>query len=106
VADQPKRDRGSRITTDIASTEELPREQNRIANANRARSERRGFLVFATDPEAGPDSPDYRRVYATEERTPARAIRRIRPLVPGRRLRAYLATGQYRHELADARWIP
>jgi len=22
------------------------------------------------------------------------------------RLRAYLATGQYRHELADARWIP
>ena len=55
---------------------------------------------------AGPDSPAYRRVYATEGRTPARAIRKIRPLVPGRRLRAYLATGQYRHELANARWIP
>lgn len=89
----------------FAWAEELEREQGRIAEANRARSERRGFLVFATDPEAGPDSPDYRRVYATEEKTPARAIRKIRPLVPGRRLRAYLATGQYRHELANARWV-
>lgn len=89
----------------FAWAEELEREQNRVAEANRARSERRGFLVFATDPEAGPDSPDYRRVYATEERTPARAIRKVRPLVPGRRLRAYLATGQYRHELANACWV-
>ena len=88
------------------STEEQEREQSRIAKANRARSEQRGFVVFATDPEAGPDSPDYRRVYATEERTPARAIRKIRPLVPGRRLRAYLVTGQYRHELANAHWVP
>jgi hypothetical protein len=85
--------------------DKLEREQDRIAKANRARSERRGFIVFATDPQLGPDSPDYRRVYATEEKTPARAIRKIRPLVPGRRRRGYLATGQYRHELANARWV-
>lgn len=90
----------------FAWADELERERRRIEAANRTRAEQRGFLVFATDPEAGPDSPDYRRVYATEERTPARAIRKIRPLVPGRRLRAYLATGQYRHELANARWVP
>lgn len=90
----------------FAWAEELERERKRIESVNRSRAERRGFLVFATDPEAGPDSPDYRRVYATEERTPARAIRKIRPLAPGRRLRAYLATGQYRHDLADANWVP
>lgn len=89
----------------FAWAEELEHEHDRVAEANCARSERRGFLVFATDPEAGPDSPDYRRVFATEEKTPARAIRKVRPLVPGRRLRAYLATGQYRHELANARWV-
>jgi hypothetical protein len=89
----------------FAWADELERERHQIESANRARAERRGFLVFATDPEAAPDSPDYRRVYATEEKTPARAIRKVRPLVPGRRLRAYLATGQYRHELANARWV-
>jgi hypothetical protein len=89
----------------FAWADELEGERNRIANANRARAERRGFLVFATDPDANPDSPDYRRVYATEEKTPARAIRKVRPLAPGRRMRAYLATGQYRHELANARWV-
>lgn len=86
--------------------EELERERRRIEEANLSRAGRRGFLVFATDSEAGPDSPDYRRVYATEEGTPARAIRKVRPLAPGRRLRAYLATGRYRHELANARWVP
>lgn len=89
----------------FAWAEELEHERDRIDQANRARSERRGFLVFATDPGAAPDSPDYRRVYATEEKTPARAIRKVRPLAPGRRMRAYLATGQYRHELAHARWV-
>jgi hypothetical protein len=89
----------------FAWAEELELEHDRVAEANRARSERRGFLVFATDPEANPDSPDYRRVYATEEKTPARAIRKVRPLAPHRRLRAYLATGQYRHELANASWV-
>jgi hypothetical protein len=90
----------------FAWADELEGERHRVEQANRARSERRGFLVFATDPGASPDSPDYRRVYATEERTPARAIRKIRPLAPGRRMRAYLATGSYRHELAHARWVP
>lgn len=89
----------------FAWADELERERSRLEDANRARAERRGFLVFATDPNASPDSADYRRVYATEERTPARAIRKVRPLAPGRRMRAYLATGQYRHELADARWV-
>lgn len=89
----------------FAWAEELEHERDRIDKANHARSERRGFLVFATDPDAAPDSPDYRRVYATEEKTPARAIRKVRPLAPGRRMRAYLATGQYRHELANARWV-
>lgn len=89
----------------FAWADELEQERRRVENANRDRAEQRGFLVFATDPEAGPDSPDYRRVYATEERTPARAVRKVRPLAPGRRLRAYLATGQYRHELANARWV-
>ena len=89
----------------FAWAEELEREHDRVAEANCARSEHRGFLVFATDPEASPDSPDYRHVYATEEKTPARAIRKVRPLAPGRRMRAYLATGQYRHELATARWV-
>ena len=27
------------------------------------------------------------------------------PLAAGRRLRVYLATGTYKHELADARWV-
>jgi hypothetical protein len=90
----------------FAWAEELEREQNQIAEANRARAERRGYLIFATDAGADPESPDYRRVYATEEKTPARAIRKVRPLAPGRRMRAYLATGQYRHELAHARWVP
>jgi hypothetical protein len=90
----------------FAWADELEGERRRIQNANRARAERRGYLVFATDPESAPDSPDYRRVYATEERTPARAIRKVKPLAQGRRLRAYLATGQYRHELAHARWVP
>ncbi len=89
----------------FAWADELERERQRIEKANSARAERRGFLVFATDPETSPDAPDYRRVYATEERTPARAIRKVRPLAPGRRMRAYLATGQYRQELANARWV-
>ena len=90
----------------FAWAEELEAERDRITEANRVRAERRGYLVFATDPDADPVSPDYRRVYATEEKTPARAIRKVKPLAPGRRMNAYLATGQYRHELANARWVP
>jgi hypothetical protein len=46
----------------------------------------------------------YRVVFATEAKTPNQAIPKVRPLAQGRRFRAYLATGTYRDELADARW--
>ena len=85
--------------------EELECEEQRVATANRKRATRRGFIVIATNPDVHPDDPDYRRVYATEAQTPARAIRKVRPYEAGRRLRAYLATGQYKHELANAAWV-
>ncbi len=84
---------------------DLERENERIAKANEERARRRGYLVFATDPTISPDDPGYREVYATEARTPNQAVAKIRPLAGGRRLRAYLATGTYRDELADARWV-
>lgn len=37
--------------------------------------------------------------------TPGEATAKIRPLAEGRRLRTYLATGTYRDELAEARWV-
>jgi hypothetical protein len=85
--------------------EELQHERNRIAETNERRAARRGFLVFATDPERAPDEPGYREVFATEARTPGEATAKIRPLASGRRLRTYLATGVYKDELADARWV-
>jgi hypothetical protein len=84
---------------------DLERENKRIAKANEERARRRGYLVFATDPAVSPDDPGYRDVYATEARTPNQAVAKIRPLANGRRLHAYLATGTYRDELADARWV-
>ncbi len=84
---------------------ELDAERERIRAANAARAARRGFIVIATDPSVGVDSPEYRRVYATEARTPNQAAAKIRPLVSGRRLHTYLATGKYKNELADARWV-
>src|SRR5207253_10024235 len=77
----------------------------RLAEANAGRARRRGFLVFATDPEVDPDAPGYREVFATEADTPAKAVAKVRPLARGRRLRAYLATGHYKDQLADARWV-
>ncbi len=50
-------------------------------------------------------SAGYREVYATEAKTPGEAAAKVRPLAGGRRLRTFLATGTYRDELADARWI-
>jgi hypothetical protein len=84
---------------------DLQEERERVAEANEQRAARRGFLVFATDPGRAPDEPGYRDVYATEARTPAEAAAKVRPLAKGRRLRTYLATGTYRDELADARWV-
>lgn len=85
---------------------QLEQEQDRIRTVNDDRSRRRGFIVFATDPAIDPDSPGYRQIYATEAATPAQAKAKIRPLAGDRRLRAYLATGPYSDQLADAQWVP
>jgi hypothetical protein len=77
----------------------------RVTETNAERACRRGYLVFATDPSRHPDEPGYRNVYATEARTPAEAAARVKTLAPGRRLRAYLATGSYSEELANAQWV-
>lgn len=88
----------------FAGADELE-DERRVADINAERARRRGYLVFATDPEASPDSPEYREVFATEAETSNQAIAKVKPVAEGRRLRAYLATGRYRDELADARWI-
>jgi hypothetical protein len=84
---------------------DLERETKRIAEINAQRVRNRGYLVFATDPSKGIDSAEYQQVYATEARTPNQAIAKVRPLTEGRRLQAFLTTGKYRDELADARWV-
>ena len=89
----------------FAWARELEEERERVDSVNEARARRRGFLVFATDPTADPDAPDYRQVFATEADTPAKAVAKVRPLASGRRLRAYLATGHYSDQLAEARWV-
>lgn len=88
-----------------AWAQELDEERARLEQANKERSARRGYLVFATDPERSPDEPGYRKVFATEAKTPGEATAKVRPLADGRRLRTYLATGSYKDELADARWV-
>jgi hypothetical protein len=91
---------------DLAAwAQELDDERTRVRQANERRAERRGYLVFATDPNRAPDEPGYREVFATEAKTPGEATAKVRPLAAGRRLRTYLATGTYRDELAEARWI-
>jgi hypothetical protein len=89
----------------IAWAQELEDERTRLEYANRQRASRRGYLIFATDPDKAPDERGYREVYATEAGTPAEATAKVRPLTHGRRLRTFLATGTYRDELADARWV-
>ena len=92
--------------TDLfAWAQDLKRENKRIAEINAERARNRGYLVFATDPSHDVDSAEYQQVYATEARTPNQAITKVRPLGDGRRLRAFLTTGKYRDELADARWV-
>lgn len=84
---------------------ELAEERDRLEKANERRAARRGYLVFATDPARAPDQPGYREVFATEAKTPSEATAKVRPLADGRRLRTFLATGTYKEELADARWV-
>lgn len=89
----------------FAWARELEQERQRVEETNAERAARRGYLVFATDPSVSPEEVGYRKVYATEAKTPNQAIAKVRPLAEGRRFRAYLATGTYRDELADARWV-
>lgn len=97
-------DQGTQI--DLAAwAQELDEERARLEAANERRAARRGYLVFATDPDLGPDDADYRHVFATEAKTPGEATAKVRPLAEGRRLRTYLATGTYKDELAEARWV-
>jgi hypothetical protein len=91
---------------DLAAwAQELDDERARVQQANEQRAARRGYLVFATDPDRSPDEPGYREVFATEAKTPGEATAKVRPLAEGRRLRTYLATGTFRDELAEARWV-
>ncbi len=89
----------------LAWAEELGEERQQLESVNAERAARRGFIVIATDPSLHTESPEYREVFATEAKTPNQAIAKVRPIADGRRLRAYLATGTYKHELADARWV-
>ena len=89
----------------FAWASELEQEREQVAEANAERATRCGYLVFATDPTISPEQSGYREVFATEAKTPNQAIAKVRPLAEGRRFRAYLATGTYRDELAEARWI-
>jgi hypothetical protein len=97
-------DQGTQIDL-TAWAQELEEERARLEQANEHRAARRGYLVFATDPGRAPDEPGYREVYATEAKTPGEATAKVRPLAEGRRLRTFLATGTYKDELADARWV-
>ena len=89
----------------FAWADELEQERERIAEVNAERASRRGYIVFATDPEISPEDPGYRETYATEAKTPNQAVAKVRSIADGRRLRAYLVTGRYRDELAEARWV-
>lgn len=83
----------------------MEEEQARVEQVNSDRAAKRAFLIFATDPTSAPDEPGYRRVFATEAKTPGQAKAKVRPHVPRCRLRAYLATGVYRDELPEAEWV-
>jgi len=89
----------------IAWAQELEDERERIREVNAERAARRGYLVFATDPQRAPGEEGYREVFATEAKTPGEASKKVRAIVDGRRLRVYLATGSHREELADASWV-
>lgn len=89
----------------FAWAQELEEDRERVRRTNTERASRRGYLVFATNPSVSPEEPGYQEIYATEAKTPNQAVAKVRSLAEGRRLRAYLATGRYRDELADARWV-
>lgn len=74
----------------FAWADDLEQERARIAGVNAERAARRGYIVFATDPDIAPDEPGYREAFATEAKTPNQAVAKVRSVADGRRLRAYL----------------
>jgi hypothetical protein len=84
---------------------EVQEEGARVEQKNREKRSRRAFVVFATDPErVGQD--DYKLVFACEAGSQAEAERKVRGLTgKRRRVAAYLASGKYRDELPEARWV-
>jgi len=91
---------------DLANyAEELEEERRSVERENKQRRNRRAFVVFATHPErAGKD--DYKLVFACEARTQAQAEAKVRREVgEERRVAAYLASGKYKDQLPEARWV-
>jgi hypothetical protein len=85
--------------------EAVEEERQAVAQENKRRRGRRAFLVFATDPDrAGQD--DYKLVFACEAKTQAQAEAKVRREVgKDRRIAAYLASGKYKDQLPEARWV-
>jgi hypothetical protein len=85
--------------------EALEEERQSVERENKKRRGRRAFVVFVTDPErAGKD--DYKLVFACEARTQAQAEAKVRREVGNeRRIAAYLASGKYKGQLPEARWV-
>ena len=104
MARSPSSEQGTQIAL-TAWALESEEERTQLQQANERRAARRSYLVFATDPQLAPGDPGYREVFATEAKTPAEATAKVWPLTAGRRLRTFLATGTYKAELADARWV-
>lgn len=80
-------------------------EHEEVVKATRKNRDSRTYIVFATDPaKVGQD--DYKLVFACKARTVNEAENKVQPLVTGdRRVLAYLASGKYKAELPEARWL-
>ena len=84
---------------------EVQEERARFEQKNQEKRARRSFIVFATDPERAGQN-DYKLVFACEARTQAEAERKVRRQAGERwRVAAYLASGKYKDELPEARWV-
>jgi hypothetical protein len=96
---------GDRQLSIVDYANELEEQRERAEREQKQRRSRRAFIVFATDPDrAGQD--DYKLVFATEAKTQAEAERKVRTLAgERRRIAAYLASGKYKDELPEARWV-
>lgn len=63
------------------------------------------YRGFATQPDIRTRGERLREVYATEAKTVNQAMAKVKPNRRRPRLTAYLVSGRYRDELADARWV-